>query len=51
MHRALVFNGTVALACSSLVFVIQGKQARKELDEQKQEAQAAAMTERQIVSG
>jgi FLVCR family MFS transporter 7 len=44
MHKALIFNGVVVVSCSSLVFMIQGKQARKVLDEQKNQAQEAAMT-------
>jgi MFS transporter, FLVCR family, MFS-domain-containing protein 7 len=50
MHKALIFTGVVVVACSSLVFVVQGKQARKELDEEKHRAQdttAIAMTEGQ----
>jgi FLVCR family MFS transporter 7 len=35
MHKALIFNGVFTIVCSSLVFLVKGKQARKELDEQK----------------
>lgn len=35
MHRALIFNGSFIMAASSLVFFIEGKQARKTLDEEK----------------
>jgi hypothetical protein len=32
MHRALIFNGVFIVVCSSLVFFIRGKQARREMD-------------------
>ena len=38
MRRALIFNGVIVATISSLVFFIQGRQARKELDEQKIES-------------
>ncbi|KAJ7220282.1 major facilitator superfamily domain-containing protein [Mycena pura] len=36
MYRALIFNGTFVVAASLLVFVIRGKQVRKERDERMQ---------------
>ena len=45
MRRALIFNGVVVMSCSSFVFLIQGRQARKELDEQKHLAQEAMAME------
>jgi hypothetical protein len=36
MHRALIFNGAFVTAVSLSVFVIRGKQVRKELDEKMQ---------------
>ncbi|RDB25138.1 Major facilitator superfamily domain-containing protein 7 [Hypsizygus marmoreus] len=35
MRKALVLNGTVIMAFASLVFLLQGRQVRKERDEQK----------------
>jgi hypothetical protein len=43
MHKALIFNGVVVMACSSFVFLIHGKLARKERDEQQHQTQEAAM--------
>jgi hypothetical protein len=37
MHRALIFNGASVVAISSLVFLVRGRQVRKELDEQMQQ--------------
>ncbi|KAJ7470793.1 major facilitator superfamily domain-containing protein [Mycena latifolia] len=36
MHRALIFNGAFVLSVSLLIFLIRGKQVRKELDEKMQ---------------
>ncbi|KAJ6468306.1 major facilitator superfamily domain-containing protein [Mycena sanguinolenta] len=36
MRRALIFNGTFVVASSSLIFLLRGKQVRKELDERMQ---------------
>ncbi|KAJ7666282.1 major facilitator superfamily domain-containing protein [Mycena rosella] len=36
MHRALVFNGAFVLSVALFVFLIRGKQVRKELDERMQ---------------
>lgn len=35
MHRAFIFQGAFALATSMTVFALQGKQSRRELDEQR----------------
>ncbi|GLB37685.1 putative MFS general substrate transporter [Lyophyllum shimeji] len=35
MRRALIFNGTIIMVSASLVFLLQGRQVRKERDEQK----------------
>jgi hypothetical protein len=35
MRRALIFNGAFVMSTSALVFLLKGKQVRKELDEQK----------------
>ncbi|KAF5380571.1 hypothetical protein D9615_004653 [Tricholomella constricta] len=35
MHRALIFNGTIIMISASLIFLIHGRQVRKERDEQK----------------
>ncbi|KAI0799593.1 major facilitator superfamily domain-containing protein [Irpex lacteus] len=35
MHRAIIFQGAFALATSMTVFALQGKQSRRELDEQR----------------
>jgi MFS transporter, FLVCR family, MFS-domain-containing protein 7 len=45
MRRALIFNGVFVMSCSVLIFLIRGRQARKELDEQKIQAQEAVVTE------
>jgi FLVCR family MFS transporter 7 len=45
MRRALIFNGVFVMSCSALIFLVQGRQARKELDEQKIQAQEALVTE------
>jgi FLVCR family MFS transporter 7 len=37
MHRALIFHGAFILATASTIFLLRGKQARKELDELKQQ--------------
>ncbi|KAJ7881071.1 major facilitator superfamily domain-containing protein [Mycena olivaceomarginata] len=37
MHRALIFNGASVVAISSLIFLVRGRQVRKELDEQMQQ--------------
>jgi len=34
MGKALIFNGVVIMVVSSLVFLVQGRQVRKERDEQ-----------------
>ncbi|TFK68705.1 MFS general substrate transporter [Pluteus cervinus] len=36
MHRALIFNGSLVLPVTSLIFLLRGKQVRKELDEEMQ---------------
>ncbi|KAF8207013.1 major facilitator superfamily domain-containing protein [Mycena galopus ATCC 62051] len=36
MHRALIFNGAFVVASSLLVFMLRGKQVRKELDKRMQ---------------
>jgi len=47
MRNALIFNGTFMMVIGSSVFLIQGKQVRKELDEQKhQETQATNLATR-----
>ena len=35
MHRAIIFEGAFALSVSALVFALEGKQRRRELDEQR----------------
>lgn len=35
MRRAIIFQGAFALAASMTVFALQGKQSRRELDEQR----------------
>jgi len=42
MRQALIFNGAFIVASASLVFFIRGKQARRELDEQKLQQVAGA---------
>jgi hypothetical protein len=37
MHRALIFSGTFVLSAATLVFLVRGKQARKERDEEMQD--------------
>jgi FLVCR family MFS transporter 7 len=39
MRKALVFNGAFTLFTGMFVFLLRGKQARKELDEEKNQAQ------------
>lgn len=39
MHRAIIFNGVWTLAITMLIFPFRGRQARRELDEQKNEEQ------------
>ena len=34
MHRAIIFNGVWTFAIALSVFFLQGKQARREMDEQ-----------------
>jgi MFS transporter, FLVCR family, MFS-domain-containing protein 7 len=36
MRRALIFNASFVVSVGSLVFLLRGKQVRKELDEEKQ---------------
>jgi MFS transporter, FLVCR family, MFS-domain-containing protein 7 len=43
MKKGLIFNGVFVLATSCTVVLIRGKQARKELDEEKLRAQVAAV--------
>jgi len=35
MHRALIFNGVIAMVTVAFVLPLQGKQDRKRLDEEK----------------
>jgi hypothetical protein len=35
MRKAIIFNGVVVMSCSMLIFLVQGRQARRELDELK----------------
>jgi FLVCR family MFS transporter 7 len=42
MRKGLIFNGVFVLVTSCTVLLIRGKQARKELDEEKIRAQVAA---------
>jgi len=37
MRRALIFNGSIIMASASLVFLLHGRQVRKERDEQRLE--------------
>jgi MFS transporter, FLVCR family, MFS-domain-containing protein 7 len=37
MKRALIFNGAFVMSASASIFLLQGKQKRKEVDEQKLE--------------
>jgi hypothetical protein len=39
MRKALVFNGAFTLSAGMLIFLLRGKQARKELDEERNQAQ------------
>ena len=39
MRRALIFSGAVAMSCALLIFLVQGRQTRRELDEQKNNGQ------------
>ena len=50
MHRAIIFEGAFALAVSALVFALEGKQRRRELDEQRmqQTKQEVALVEQTI---
>jgi hypothetical protein len=41
MHRAIMFNGIWVLAVTVSVFFFQGRQARRELDEQMNNEQRA----------
>lgn len=35
MHRALIFNGVIAMVAVAFILPLQGKQDRKRLDEEK----------------
>ena len=50
MHRAIIFEGAFALSVSALVFALEGKQRRRELDEQRmqQTKQEVALVEQTI---
>jgi hypothetical protein len=39
MQKALIFSGAVSMSCAILIFFVQGRQARRELDEQKNQGQ------------
>jgi hypothetical protein len=41
MHRAILFNGIVVFIVCLLVFFLDGKQARREMDEQMNEGYRA----------
>ena len=45
MHATIIFNGVWASTVASLVFFLEGKQARRELDEQKREERDVKGTE------
>ncbi|KAI0085553.1 major facilitator superfamily domain-containing protein [Irpex rosettiformis] len=51
MHRAIIFEGVFALSSSVMVFALQGKQTRRELDEQRmQEARREDEIIEQVIS-
>jgi hypothetical protein len=45
MHRTIIFNGVWMSTVAVLVFFLQGKQVRRELDQQMYEEQGTMSTE------